>query len=103
MGSEGEVSGMNDNDVIKALEACASGCCYEYGCPFVNMLNEDEFELRIDKCTSELCKHALALIKRKAAEIERLELENQKLSKTNNALNYQVDVWNPNQAIKEFA
>lgn len=49
-------------------------------------------------CTKDQCPVA-----KMKAEIERLTNENSKLAETNNALNYQIDTWNPSEAIKEFA
>lgn len=51
------------------------------------------YECHNDKCP----------VAKMKAEIERLKLENKKLHETNNTLNYQVDVWSPNETIKTFA
>lgn len=53
---------MTDEQTIKALECCSNYCTV--GCPLVDI--ED-----IDKCTSQMAKYALDLIKRQQAEIER--------------------------------
>jgi len=55
---------MTDEQIIKALECCSNYCTV--GCPLVDI--ED-----IDKCTSQMSKYALDLIKRQQAEIERLQ------------------------------
>lgn len=49
-------------------------------------------------CTMDQC--PVAKLK---AEVERLTIINRKLSEVNNDLNYQLDVWNPTEAIKKFA
>lgn len=71
---------MNDNDIIKLLKVCstASGC---KDCRFADSTD----------CAGEVSAMALDLIKRLKAEIERLTLENKKITETNNALNYQID------------
>ena len=60
---------MTDNEIIKALECCSIdnhiGVCKE--CPFADVCDEDDQALQ---------KHALDLINRQRAEIERLEKEN---------------------------
>ncbi len=59
---------MSDNEIIKALEHCASGCSSEAcrGCPF------DEKGVCTEK-ENALAIHALDLINRQKAEIERLQ------------------------------
>lgn len=73
---------VNDNDIIKTWEHCVdvgdcATCERKLSC--------------ID-----LPQEVLNLINRQKAEIEKLE-------KVNNDLNFQVDVWNPTQTIKDFA
>lgn len=59
---------MTDNEIIKALECCASGTSSEAceGCPF----NENDI---CDKESNATEKYALDLINRQKAEIERLQ------------------------------
>ena len=49
---------MDREQIIKALECCCDGWCIRDGCP----LHKDEDD-NINKCTSELSKNALSLIK----------------------------------------
>lgn len=85
---------MNDNEIIKALECCTSKSgCLE--CPLYNPEHTGT-------CVKSVFVNALGLINHQKAEIELLKLENKKLHETNNALNYQVDVWKPNEVLNEF-
>lgn len=84
---------MKTDDVLKALEQCVNGVDSCGGCPLIGCF----------ECRSVLLVHALDTINSQNAEIELLELENKKLHETNNTLNYQVDVWSPNETIKTFA
>lgn len=69
---------MNDNEIIKALEACKSGYCYcGEGCP---LANDDGYDDDISKCTSKLSENALDLINRQRAEIEDLKDINEHLN-----------------------
>lgn len=84
---------MKTDDVLKALEQCVNGVDSCGGCPLIGCF----------ECREVLLVHALDTVNSQKAEIELLKLENKKLHETNNALNYQVDVWSPNEAIKKFA
>lgn len=63
---------MIDNEIIKALECCSIddhiGVCKE--CPFTDVCDEDGQALQ---------KHALDLINRQQAEIERLEAQHREM------------------------
>lgn len=81
----------NDNDIIKALEICANGgWCYRDGCPlaYKEYESEDEYE----RCVNDLLEHALGLVKRYRAEIERLQKYNTDVSRKHY-----------NDGIKDFA
>lgn len=84
---------MKTDDVLKALEQCVNGVDSCGGCPLIGCF----------ECRSVLLVHALYTINSQNAEIELLKLENKKLHETNNTLNYQVDVWSPNETIETFA
>lgn len=76
-------------EIIKALECCKGGWCIRDGCPLYKAEEDDD----IGKCTSELSKNALALIKELAEanatqivtaieldkQVERLTEENERL------------------------
>lgn len=83
---------MNKSDVLKALEQCVNGVDSCGGCPLIGCF----------ECREVLLVHALDTINSQKAEIELLKLENKKLHETNNALNYQVDVWKPNEVLNKF-
>lgn len=83
---------MKTDDVLKALEQCVNGVDSCGGCPLIGCF----------ECRSVLLVHALDTINSQKAEIELLKLENKKLHETNNALNYQVDVWKPNEVLNKF-
>lgn len=71
---------MNDNDIIKALEVCANGgWCYRDDCPLAH--KEYGCEEEYERCVGELIEHALGLVKRQRAEIERLNRIRAELSK----------------------
>ena len=55
---------MTDNEIIKALECCANGKCFE--CGFFDEASEEE------PCQDVATRNALSLINRQKAEIERL-------------------------------
>ena len=76
---------MTDNEIIKALECCASECFNACdNCPFYKQCENDE----------QLSKFALDLINRQQAEIERLRYNLEAV------LNERAD---HSEAIKEFA
>ena len=88
---------MSDNGIINALE-CQLGIddsCNCYGCLF----REDKSCIDASERILEVVKD---LINHQKAEIELLKLENKKLHETNNALNYQVYVWKPNEVLNKF-
>lgn len=58
---------MDDNDIIKALECCVSDRMVCAECPAYNYGSE--------QCVDEMLQHALDLINRQKAEIERLKAE----------------------------
>ena len=58
---------MKHNEIIRALECCKTGYCYQYDCPLVNGFDDD-----ISKCTYELAKNALSLIKELTEKNEKL-------------------------------
>ena len=86
---------MTDNEIIKALKCCSIdnhiGVCKE--CPFADVCDEDEQALQ---------KHALDLINRQKAEIERLKDYNENLQTANTALSNEI-LEIKSKAIKEFA
>ena len=86
---------MTDNEIIKALECCSIddhiGVCKE--CPFTDVCDEDEQALQ---------KHALDLINRQKAEIERLQKDLTKCKLGKETL-YQAADEIKFVAIKEFA
>ena len=52
---------MEREQIIKALECCVSGDCFlDEGCPFEEL---GDYDYDMSKCTSELAKNALSLIK----------------------------------------
>ena len=69
---------MTDNDIVKALEACKSGCCISKNCPYYDAQEDD-----IVVCTSRLTNDALDLINRQKVEIESLKIANEKLYDAN--------------------
>lgn len=84
---------MKTDDVLEAIERCVSDTGSCRGCPL---------ECK-SRCQQKLLDAVRDTINSQKAEIELLKFENKKLHETNNALNYQVDVWSPNEAIKKFA
>lgn len=50
---------LNAEQIKKALECCVSGYCFRDGCPLCENAGDDD----IQKCTSELARNTLALIK----------------------------------------
>ena len=92
---------MTDNEIIKALECCASECFNACdNCPFYKQCENDE----------QLSKFALDLINRQQAEIERLKkgckklVEKQKLYKDNMQATREFQIEQAKaEAIKEFA
>lgn len=84
---------MKTDDVLEAIERCVSDTGSCRGCPL---------ECK-SRCQQKLLDAVRDTINSQNTEIELLKLENKKLHETNNALNYQVDVWSPNEAIKKFA
>lgn len=68
---------MTDNDIVKALVTCIAGNCTEFGCPLFD--ENDTADCTV--CMTKLIEHALDLINRRTAEIERLEKELNTLTK----------------------
>ena len=62
---------LNRDQIVKALECCVSGYCFRDDCPLCERGGDDD----IKKCTTELAKNALALIKELAEENERLRTQ----------------------------
>lgn len=62
---------MERTEIVKALECCVSGYCFRDDCPLCERGGDDD----IKKCTTELAKNALALIKELAEENERLRTQ----------------------------
>ena len=75
---------MNDNDIIKALEACKSGYCLIKKCPLFDLYDGDHDS--ITKCTSKLAEISLDLINRLKAEIKVLQNDVSFLDKYNDEL-----------------
>ncbi len=76
---------LNAEQIKKALECCANGGgCIRDGCP---LYKDDEFG-DIEKCTSELSKNALALIKELAEELVNCRTDNVKLTEENARLKH---------------
>lgn len=74
---------LNAEQIIRALECCANGgWCIRDGCP---LYKDDEFG-DIEKCTSELSKNALALIKSQDQRIAELTEENERSMREKTAL-----------------
>lgn len=83
---------MKTDDVLEAIEHCVSDTGSCRGCPM---------ECK-SRCQQKLLDAVRDTINSQKAEIELLKLENKKLHETNNALNYQVDVWKPNEVLNKF-
>lgn len=56
---------MTDNEIIKALECCSEHKTFCNECSYKNKT--------VEYCDGDLCKDAVALIKRQKADIERLQ------------------------------
>lgn len=61
---------MTNEQIIKALECCASGYCFRDGCPLCEHVGDGD----ISGCTSELAKNALSLINEITAKLDDAQL-----------------------------
>lgn len=59
---------LNSDKIVKVLECCVSGYCFRDDCPLCESGGDDD----IKKCTTELAKNALSLIKELAEENAKL-------------------------------
>ena len=71
---------MTDNDVIKSLETCMEGNCYNGNCKYFNR------NYKIDECMADMLPDLYDLINRKKAEIERLQEANRTINEYNGKL-----------------
>ena len=62
---------LKPEDVMRALECCVKGKCIEDKCPLFDWDEIDDTNV----CITKLCEKALALLREKDAEIERLTKE----------------------------